>query len=505
MMERRQALDGSLPQPGRARPSGRSRCPTPEVFDEFDARLGQAGGVDHHGVHPPAAQPVPRRRASAPRVVPIIPDEARTFGMDALFKEFGIYAVAGPALRAGRPQRCCCPTARPRTARSSRRASPRPARWRRGSPPAPRYATRGVPMVPFFTFYSMFGFQRVGDLIWAAADARARGFLLGATAGRTTLLGEGLQHQDGHSLVLASTVPVVPGLRPRLRLRDGGDHPATASSGCTAPSPEDVFYYLTLYNENYVMPAEPEGVDRRRHRRGPLPVGAGARRARAHRATILFSRHGPGRGPRRRRTSWPSSYGVGAELWCATSLQAPARGGARGRALEPAAPEPSRRARRSVTELLGRRAGPDRRRHRLHEGGARPGRPVGARPVHCRSAPTASAAATPARRCAGSSRSTPATSSSPCWPSLAAAATSSPRSSPTPSPATTSTPRHPTRSRPDRDRQPNDTESISHVPRSSVVARSWVTPPGTRPRSATIVSPSSSVRMTGSSTPSCAA
>ena len=84
------------------------------------------------------------------------------------------------------------------------------------------YAHRGVPMVPFYTFYSMFGFQRVGDLIWQAADARTRGFLLGATAGRTTLLGEGLQHQDGHSLVLSSTVPPVPGLRPGVRLRGGG-------------------------------------------------------------------------------------------------------------------------------------------------------------------------------------------------------------------------------------------------------------------------------------------
>ena len=96
------------------------------------------------------------------------------------------------------------------------------------------YATRGVPMVPFFIFYSMFGFQRVGDLIWQAADARARGFLLGATAGRTTLLGEGLQHQDGHSLVLASTVPAVPGLRPGLRLRDGRHRAARAATACTA-------------------------------------------------------------------------------------------------------------------------------------------------------------------------------------------------------------------------------------------------------------------------------
>ena len=149
------------------------------------------------------------------------------------------------------------------------------------------YAHRGVPMVPFFIFYSMFGFQRVGDLIWAAADARARGFLLGATAGRTTLLGEGLQHQDGHSPLLASTVPSLEAYDPAFAY----EMAVIVQDGLRRMfvDEDDVFYYLTLYNENYAMPPKPEGVDEG-DRRGHVPVGRGARRERAsHQATILFS------------------------------------------------------------------------------------------------------------------------------------------------------------------------------------------------------------------------
>src|SRR5256886_1627642 len=123
------------------------------------------------------------------------------------------------------------------------------------------YATHGVQMVPFFLFYSMFGFQRVGDLIWAFGDARGRGFLLGCTAGRTTLNGEGLQHEDGHSHLLAASVPNCKAYDPAFAyetaaiVRDGLSRMIGPGGG------EDIFYYLTLYNENYVMPAKPEGSD----------------------------------------------------------------------------------------------------------------------------------------------------------------------------------------------------------------------------------------------------
>ncbi len=220
------------------------------------------------------------------------------------------------------------------------------------------YAHRGVPMVPFYTFYSMFGFQRVGDLIWQAADARARGFLLGATAGRTTLLGEGLQHQDGHSLVLASTVPAVQAYDPAFAYEvaaivQAGMHRMYGPD--TPPDERDVFYYLTLYNENYVMPPMPEG--------DPQAIAAGIveglYRWQAgpdgpnHRATILFSGSAQG-AAREAADELAEHFDVGAELWSATSykrLREDALATARWNRLHPE--QPARTPR--VAELLGRR------------------------------------------------------------------------------------------------------------------------------------------------------
>jgi len=188
-------------------------------------------------------------------VVPIVPDEARTFGMDALFKVAGIYSPAGQnytpvdadSLMSYREatdgqilQEGICETG----ALASFLAA--------GS----AYAVHGVPTIPFYIFYSMFGFQRVGDMIWACADMMARGFLLGGTAGRTTLNGEGLQHEDGHSHVLASTVPNIRSYDPAFAyelaviVRDGIRRMYQQG--------ENIFYYITLYNENYPMPPMPQ-------------------------------------------------------------------------------------------------------------------------------------------------------------------------------------------------------------------------------------------------------
>ena len=216
-----------------------------------------------------------------------LPDEARTFGMDGLFRQAGIYSHQGqryePVDRAtllyyresengqileeGITEAGCAASF---TAAGT------------------AYATRGVPMVPFFTFYSMFGFQRVGDLLWAAADARTRGFLMAATAGRTTLLGEGLQHQDGHSLLLASTVPTCRAYDPAFAY----EMAAIIREGIHAmyERNEDVYYYLTLYNENYEMPAAPEGSTEGLlaglYRWAPAPEGVGDG---APAASIVFS------------------------------------------------------------------------------------------------------------------------------------------------------------------------------------------------------------------------
>jgi pyruvate dehydrogenase E1 component len=191
---------------------------------------------------------------------------------------------------------------------------------------ATSYAHRGVAMIPFFTFYSMFGFQRVGDLIWAAADARARGFLMGATAGRTTLQGEGLQHNDGQSLVLSSVVPVCRSYDPTFAFETAlivhdGIHRMYPGGDATAG--EDIFYYITLYNENYPMPAMPadeaghsvaEGVVKGLYRSDPGPSEAGPR------ATILFSGAAHTEALKA-QAELTEHYGVSAELWSATSYQ----------------------------------------------------------------------------------------------------------------------------------------------------------------------------------------
>ena len=121
------------------------------------------------------------------------------------------------------------------------------------------YATQGKQMVPFYIYYSMFGFQRIGDLMWLAGDIRARGFLLGATSGRTTLNGEGLQHQDGHSLIVSSTIPTLLTYDPAFTYEIA----VITADGLRRMyvDGEDIFYYLTLYNENYAMPPMPEGVE----------------------------------------------------------------------------------------------------------------------------------------------------------------------------------------------------------------------------------------------------
>jgi len=223
------------------------------------------------------------------------------------------------------------------------------------------YATRGVPVMPFYTFYSMFGFQRVGDLIWQAADSRARGFLLGATAGRTTLMGEGLQHQDGHSLVLASTVPACQSYDPAYAyevaaiVKHGLHRMYGGAPGPNGENDPDVFYYLTLYNENYPMPARPAGVTDADIVSGLYRWQAAPTNAK-HRATILFSGSAQG-AAQAAVVELAEKFDVGAELWSATSykvLRENALAVERDNRMHPSRPANTAR----VTELLARSEGP---------------------------------------------------------------------------------------------------------------------------------------------------
>jgi len=191
-------------------------------------------------------------------IVPIVPDEARTFGMEGLFRQIGIYSSVGQLY-----------TPQDAETLMSYREDKKGQMLEEGINEAgalcswmaagTAYSNHGINMVPFYVFYSMFGFQRVGDFIWAAGDMQARGFLLGATAGRTTLAGEGLQHQDGHSQLVASTVPNCLAYDPAFAyelaviIHDGLRRMYAEQ--------QSVFYYLTLMNENYVQPAIPPGVE----------------------------------------------------------------------------------------------------------------------------------------------------------------------------------------------------------------------------------------------------
>ena len=254
-------------------------------------------------------------------LVPIIPDEARTFGMDPLFASIKIYSNVGQLYE---PVDAQFQAAAYREAQSGQileegitEAGSMSSFIAAGT----AYATHGVPMVPFYIYYSMFGFQRVGDLIWAAADLRCRGFLLGATAGRTTLNGEGLQHEDGHSHVMASTVPNLVAYDPALAfelaviLRDG-------IRRMYEEAKESVFYYITLYNDNYPMLPMPEGSDE-----GILkglyklrPAAAGRPGAKSGKVHLL------GSGPilphaLRAQELLAEQFGIAADVWSATSYK----------------------------------------------------------------------------------------------------------------------------------------------------------------------------------------
>jgi pyruvate dehydrogenase E1 component len=322
MVDRRTALDGVLPRRV-VRVQRPLELPAPAVFGEFDAGSGSQA-VSTTMAFTRLLRNLGRDEAFGPRVVPIIPDEARTFGMDALFREFRIYAAQGQQYEPVDAD-LLLSYAESKDGQILEEGITEAGGLASFIAAGTSYAHRGVPMAPFFTFYSMFGFQRVGDLIWQAADARARGFLLGATAGRTTLLGEGLQHQDGHSHVLASTVPVCQAYDPAFAyematiIRHGVDRMFGPD---TDEDQRDVFYYLTLYNENYVMPAKPEGVDDGivaglyRWTDAPDGVGNGARRA-----TVLFS--GPiWQAANKARTELAEHFDVAVDLWSATSYKA---------------------------------------------------------------------------------------------------------------------------------------------------------------------------------------
>src|SRR5579884_3372296 len=247
-------------------------------------------------------------------IVPIVPDEARTFGMESLFREFGIYASQGQRYKPV-DANILLYYKEAQNGQILEEGITEAGSMASCLAAGTAYANYGVPMIPFFIYYSMFGFQRVGDLIWAFADARGKGFMIGGTAGRTTLSGEGLQHQDGHSLLLASAVPTCHAFDPAyayeiaIIVQDGIRRMYQEN--------EDRFYYITVYNENYAQPAMPEGEH---IREGVLRGLYRFKAAEGGKAQLQLFGSGPILNEAlHAQKILAEKYGVNADVWSATS------------------------------------------------------------------------------------------------------------------------------------------------------------------------------------------
>ncbi len=316
LRERREQLGGPLPSRRRA-----SEALEVPALSAFEAQLAGSGDrqISTTMAFVRILATILRDKQLGPRVVPIIPDESRTFGMEGMFRQLGIYSPAGQLYHAQDAEQLMAYTEAP-SGQILQEGINEPGAFASWIAAATSYSTHDRPMLPFYMFYSMFGFQRVGDLAWAAGDSRARGFLIGGTAGRTTLNGEGLQHEDGHSHLLASAIPNCRAYDPAFAyelaviVQDGMRRMLAEQ--------EDAFYYLTVMNENYAQPAMPEGAAEGilkgmhlvRASRGPAEVrllGAGTilREALAA-ADELAERHG-----------------LDAEVWSVTSFSELARDG----------------------------------------------------------------------------------------------------------------------------------------------------------------------------------
>ncbi|MDR3662559.1 MAG: pyruvate dehydrogenase (acetyl-transferring), homodimeric type, partial [Mycobacterium sp.] len=256
MLDRRRALGGFLPE--------RRTRSKPLTLPGRDTYAPLKKGSGNQPVATTMAtvrtfKELLRDKNIGPRIVPIIPDEARTFGMDSWFPSLKIYNRNGQLYTAVDAELMLA-YKESEIGQILHEGINEAGSTASFTAVATSYATHDLPMIPIYIFYSMFGFQRTGDGFWAAADQMGRGFVLGATAGRTTLTGEGLQHADGHSLLLASTNPAVVAYDPAFAYEIA----YIIESGLArmyGENPENVYFYITIYNEPYLQPAEPENFD----------------------------------------------------------------------------------------------------------------------------------------------------------------------------------------------------------------------------------------------------
>jgi pyruvate dehydrogenase E1 component len=282
MRARRMELGGYLPS--RQRQAAALAVPDLAAFERF-LKSTEEREISTTMAFVQILQMLLRDRNLGKHIVPIVPDESRTFGMEGMFRQLGIWNQQGQLYTPQDADQLMFykEDKNGQILQEGINEAGGMCDWIAA---ATSYSTHGVPMIPFYIFYSMFGFQRVGDLAWAAGDMRSRGFLLGGTAGRTTLNGEGLQHEDGHSHLIAATIPNCVSYDPTF----GYEVAVIVQDGLRRMYAEqqDVYYYLTVMNENYPMPAMPEGAAPEIVK-GMYLFRAGAKKAKAPRVQLLGS------------------------------------------------------------------------------------------------------------------------------------------------------------------------------------------------------------------------
>ena len=348
LADRRKALGGAFPQ--RVSTSPKLAIPPLEAFKAQLQNTGERE-ISTTMAFVRILTTLLRDKELGKHIVPIVPDESRTFGMEGLFRSIGIYNPAGQHYTPEDREQMSYyrEAADGQVLQEGINEAGAMADWIAA---ATSYSNHGVPMIPFFIYYSMFGFQRVGDLAWAAGDNRARGFMLGGTAGRTTLNGEGLQHEDGHSHIIAGTVPNCISYDPTFQ----HEVAVIVQHGMTRmyQDQEDVYFYITLMNENYAHPDMPAGCEadiirglyrlkevKKAGRKHVNLLGSGTILIQAIKAAEMLE----------------ADYGVTADIWSATSLNELARDGQdveRWNRLNPM--EPPRAA--FVTQALSKAKGP---------------------------------------------------------------------------------------------------------------------------------------------------
>src|SRR5262247_368983 len=309
--ERRQALGGYLPQ-RRRKAESVPQVPGLEAFEQM--LKNQEREISTTMAFVRLLTALVRDKNVGKHVVPIVPDEARTFGIEGMFRQLGIYSQEGQKyVPVDRDQ--VMYYREDKAGQILEEGINEAGAFSSWIAAATSHSHSNLLMVPFYIFYSMFGFQRVGDLAWAAGDQRARGFLLGATAGRTTLNGEGLQHEDGHSHILSSVIPNCISYDPTY----GHELAVIIQDGLRrmVGEQEDVFYYITLMNENYVHPPMPAGIEegilkgmyllresKAKHKSRVQLMGSGTILREVEAAAQLLE----------------SDWGVAADVWSATSF-----------------------------------------------------------------------------------------------------------------------------------------------------------------------------------------